>query len=93
MTIEEIDKKGYAVKFLKRTNMAERGHFVVVLLERNKRLYLSWKPEGHKEYTAPFYIAKAPDKARRCEIDLGATKTKVFIRYSEGGNENRKRNN
>lgn len=58
MTIEEIDKKGFKVKLLKRKRFAGRENYDVVLLERNKKMFIAWKPVGHTEYTKPFQISK-----------------------------------
>ncbi len=62
MTIEEIDKEGYKVKFIKRTSVTGRGVYFVALLQKNKKLYVSWKPDGHKEYTKPFFVSKVIEK-------------------------------
>jgi hypothetical protein len=56
MTIKEIDNQGYVVKYLKQSSVPGRGIFSVVLLEKNHKYYVAWKPYGHTEYTTPFQI-------------------------------------
>ena len=56
MTIEEIDKAGYRVQMMTRSQIPGAGYYDAVRLEKNGKLYIAWKPQGHMEYTTPFFL-------------------------------------
>ena len=57
MTIEEIDKKGFAVKFFRQAS-TQHGTYRYVILQRHKKTYIAWSPIDHTEFTIPILLGR-----------------------------------